>query len=103
MKDKNRFSNLLKHLMSITKLKNYTLAKELQYDESYISKWVTGSLLPTEKNSDKVFRDISRCIVSSLDAESRDTLYTEYQVDQDRDLEDAIYDNLVAEIGRAHV
>lgn len=97
MKDKNRFSNLLKHLMSITKLKNYTLAKELQYDESYISKWVTGSLLPTEKNSDKVFRDISRCIVSSLDVESRDTLYTEYQVDQDRDLEDAIYDNLVAE------
>jgi len=97
MKDKNRFSNLLKHLMAITKLKNYTLAKELQYDESYISKWVTGSLLPTEKNSDKVFRDISRCIVSSLDEESRETLYTEYQVDQDRDLEDAIFDNLEAE------
>lgn len=97
MKDKNRFSNLLKHLMAITKLKNYTLAKELQYDESYISKWVTGSLLPTEKNSDKVFRDISRCIVSSLDKESRDTLYAEYQVDHDRDLEDAIFDNLVAE------
>ncbi len=83
--------------MAVTKLKNYTLAKELQYDESYISKWVTGSLLPTEKNSDKVFRDISRCIVSSLDADSRDTLYAEYQVDQDRDLEDAIFDNLVVE------
>lgn len=97
MKDKNRFSNLLKHLMSITKLKNYTLAKELQYDESYISKWVTGSLLPTEKNSEKVFRDMSRCIVSSLDAESRETLYAEYQVDLDRDLENAIFDNLMAE------
>lgn len=97
MKDKNRFSNLLKHLMAVTKLKNYTLAKELQYDESYISKWVTGSLLPTEKNSDKVFRDISRCIVSSLDTDSRDTLYAEYQVDHDRDLEDAIFDNLVVE------
>ena len=97
MKDKNRFSNLLKHLMTITKLKNYTLAKELQYDESYISKWVTGSLLPTEKNSEKVFKDISRCIVSSLDAESRETLYAEYQVEHDRDLEAAIFDNLVAE------
>lgn len=97
MKDKNRFSNLLKHLMSITKLKNYTLAKELQYDESYISKWVTGSLLPTEKNSEKVFRDISRCIASSLDDESRESLYAEYQVEHDRDLEAAIFDNLVAE------
>ena len=83
--------------MATTKLKNYTLAKELQYDESYISKWVTGSLLPTEKNSEKVFRDISRCIVSSMDAESRETLYAEYQVALDRDLEDAIFDNLVAE------
>jgi len=97
MKDKNRFSNLLKHLMAVAKLKNYTLAKELQYDESYISKWVTGSLLPTEKTSEKVFRDISRCVVSSLDEDSRETLYTEYQVDQDRDLEDAIFDNLEAE------
>ena len=97
MKEKNRFNSLLKHLMAIAKLKNYTLAKELQYDESYISKWLTGSLLPTEKTSEKVFRDISRCIVSSLDDSSRETLYNEYQVDLDRDLEDAIFDNLAAE------
>lgn len=97
MKDKNRFSALLKHLMAVAKLKNYTLAKELQYDESYISKWVTGSLLPTEKTSGKIFRDISRCVVSSLDKESREQFYSEYQVDRDRDLEDAIYDNLEAE------
>ena len=97
MKDKNRFSSLLKHLMSVAKLKNYTLAKELQYDESYISKWITGSLLPTEKTSEKVFRDISRCVVSSLDQDSRETLYAEYQVDRDQDLEAAIFDNLAAE------
>ena len=97
MKDKNRFSNLLKHLMAVTKLKNYTLAKELQYDESYISKWVTGSLLPTEKNSDQVFRDISRCVISSLDDESREALYAEYQVEHTRDQQAAIFDKLVAE------
>lgn len=97
MKEKNRFSNLLKHLMNVSNLKNYVLAKELQYDESYISKWVTGSLLPTEKTSEKVFRDISRCIVASCTPESREALYSEYQVDQDRDLEDAIFDNLEAE------
>ena len=96
-KDKNRFSNLLKHLMTITKLKNYALAKQLQYDESYISKWISGSLLPTEKNSEKIIRDISRCVISSLDEESREQLYTEYQVDHDLDLEEAIFDNLMAE------
>ena len=34
MKEKNRFSSLLKHLMTIANLKNYTLAKELQYDHN---------------------------------------------------------------------
>ena len=97
MKDKNRFSSLLRHLTTVAKLKNYTLAKELQYDESYISKWITGSLLPTEKTSEKVFRDISRCIVSVLEQDSREILYAEYQVDHDRDLENAIFDNLAAE------
>lgn len=97
MKEKNRFSGLLKHLMSVAKLKNYTLAKELQYDESYISKWANGNLLPTEKTSDKILRDISRCVVGALDEESRATLYAEYQVDHDGDLEMAIFDNLEAE------
>ena len=97
MKEKNRFSGLLKHLMTVAKLKNYTLAKELQYDESYISKWVNGNLLPTEKTSAKTLREISRCVVAALDDESRDALYSEYQVDHDMDLEAAIYDNLEAE------
>lgn len=97
MKEKNRFSGLLKHLMAVAKLKNYTLAKELQYDESYISKWVNGNLLPTEKTSEKTLREISRCVVTSVDDEGRATLYSEYQVDHDADLEQAIYDNLEAE------
>lgn len=97
MKEKNRFSGRLKHLMTVAKLKNYTLAKELQYDESYISKWVTGSLLPTEKTSEKVIRDISHCVVTSADEEARELLFSEYQVDSSSDLEDAIFDNLIAE------
>ena len=97
MKDKNRFSSLLRHLTTVAKLKNYTLAKELQYDESYISKWISGSLLPVEKNSEKIMRDISRCVVSSLEDENRELLYAQYQVDLDSDLEEAIFDNLMAE------
>ena len=45
MKDKNRFSVLLKHLTSMANLKNYALAKSLQYDESYISKWISSWFL----------------------------------------------------------
>lgn len=97
MKDKNRFSRLLKHLMNIAKLKNYTLAKELQYDESYISKWATGVLIPAEKTSENIFRGISQCVVKSLDEEGRGILYADYQVDQEEDLEEAIFDNLKAE------
>ena len=97
MKERNRFSGLLKHLMTVAKLKNATLAKQLQYDESYISKWVTGSLLPTEKTSEKIFRDISRSIVTSVDDNGLQTLFSEYQLDNRTDLEDAIFDNLMAE------
>lgn len=42
MKEKNRFSVLLEHLTSMANLKNYVLAKAVQYDESYISKWISG-------------------------------------------------------------
>lgn len=97
MREKNRFSSLLKHLMSIAKLKNYTLAKELQYDESYISKWVNGNSMPTEKTYEKVLREISRCIVKALDEDSLAAMMAEYQITKFSDLEAAIYDNLEAE------
>lgn len=97
MKDTNRFSNLLRHLMRMSNVKNISLARELQYDESYISKWLTGALLPAEKTSDKTFQDISHCIVESADEEALQNLLSEYQVDQKQELEDAIYDNLHAE------
>ena len=38
MPEKNRFSRLLKHLLTTAEIKNYTLAQQLSYDVSYISK-----------------------------------------------------------------
>ena len=43
---------LLQELMAEAGIKNLTLSEVLQYDVSYISKWVTGRLLPSEKSID---------------------------------------------------
>ena len=97
MKDKNRFSQLLEHLMTMADLKNSTLARALQYDVSYISKWTSGRVLPAEKNTEKLFHEISHCIVSSMSDECRKHFYLEYQVENDQTLEQAIFDNLDTE------
>ncbi len=97
MEKKNRFSNLLEQLMTKADLKNYTLAQELQYDVSYISKWVSGRMLPAEKSSEKVLHVISKCVVEALNEEGRENLFYDYKVDNLEDLQEAIYDNLEAE------
>lgn len=97
MREKNRFSILLEHLLSMANLKNYVLAKTLQYDESYISKWTSGKLLPTEKNYDKILQSISQCIVDSLTDETIEPFYAEYQLHNKSDLEKAVYDHLETE------
>lgn len=97
MEEKNRFSKLLEYLMSVAELKNYTLAQELQYDVSYISKWVSGRMLPAEKMEKKILEGISHCIVESASEEGRNTLLSEYSLDDCEDLKLAIFDNLEAE------
>ena len=97
MKEKNRFSVLLENLTSMANLKNYTIAKAVQYDESYISKWISGKLLPAEKNHEIIFQNISECIVSSLNPDTIPLFLQEYQVRDPRDLQTAIYDNLESE------
>lgn len=97
MKLKNRFSSLLEHLMETAELKNYTLANELQYDVSYISKWVSGRMLPSAKTDRTVLQGIARCLANQGSADGVRKLMADYQVNNLEDLSSAIYDNLVAE------
>lgn len=83
--------------MEIAELKNYTLANELQYDVSYISKWVSGRMLPSAKTDKAVLQGISNCLVKESCEEGLKTLMSDYQVDNTEDLASAIYDNLIAE------
>lgn len=97
MKQKNRFSTLLERLLEVAEVKNYVLAARLQYDVSYISKWVSGRMLPSPKTEDHVLRGISECLVADGSEEGVSTLLEDYQVANKGDLVGAIYDNLVAE------
>lgn len=93
----NRFGALLEDLMTIADVKNITLAQELQYDVSYISKWVNGRMLPSERGVEKILHGISSCITASVDDEKRDLLYRKYSVFCMEDLEQVIFDNLLIE------
>ena len=97
MEEKNRFSKLLQDLMAEADVKNYVLAQELQYDVSYISKWVSGRALPTEKSVKKVLEGISRCIVNTAEENKQKSMMADYHVDNLANLQLAIRDNLNAE------
>ena len=97
MTEKNRFSRLLDSLMADAELKNCVLANELQYDVSYISKWISGRMIPSEKSADKILEGISRTLVESCSETGKQKLLNDYQVVSEADLQMAIYDNLEAE------
>lgn len=97
MEPKNRFSTLLEHLMSVTAMKHYVVAQALQYDVSYISKWVGGKALPAENGAEDVLRRLSQCLVEKGDPQGLVQLIRDYQVQDEHELALAIYDNLVAE------
>ena len=84
--EKNRFSKLLEQLLTQANIKNITLAKELQYDESYISKWLNGKNLPPEKNAEKILWGISNCIVKMLDDTTSVLFLSQYQLQKTTDL-----------------
>ena len=95
--EKNRFSELLEQLIDMSGVKSAGLAKALQYDASYISKWVSGRLLPTEKTKKKVLTGLSHEIVNQSTHDGLENLYANYQVDSPEELENVIYDNLEIE------
>lgn len=95
--EKNRFSELLEQLINMSGVKSIGLAKALQYDASYISKWVSGRMLPTEKTKKKILTGLSHEIVNQSTQDGLENLYKNYQVDFPEELENVIYDNLEIE------
>lgn len=95
--EKNRFSQMLEQLLTLAEIKNVALAKALQYDVSYISKWISGRMLPAEKTKRNVLHRISGEIIRLSSKSGKENLYALYQVENESQLENVIFDNLEAE------
>ena len=100
--DKNRFSKLLEQLMNEADVKNYMLARALQYDVSYISKWLNGKVIPSEKNQEKVIEGISQYIAKQVSDANLQAMLKRYQTTDREELQRAIYDHLEIEYAYVH-
>ena len=89
------FGQLLEKLLYLSNQKKITLAKELGYDISYISKWINGRNLPTQKSISSICKVTSEFIVKSLNPISKQDLkhYFEIEVEIEDDTELAQYIN----------
>ena len=63
---KNVFSEKLKELIHLSGIKQQSIAQATGYDLSYISKWIGGKMLPSEKTIETTVEIIARSI--SLEA-----------------------------------
>ncbi len=60
------FSTRLRALLESGNLKMKSLGSYLNYDLSYISKWVNGKCLPSQKIADQILRRMTKFFVSNL-------------------------------------
>ena len=77
-----KFGNLLEQLLHLSNQKKSALAKELGYDVSYISKWIAGKNLPTQKSISDVCKITSKFIVDSLSISNMQELKSYFEIDE---------------------
>lgn len=56
----NPYAEVLKQLLQYTETKYTTLSQAIDYDMSYISKWVNGARLPASRHADHIHEDMAR-------------------------------------------
>ncbi len=96
------FGQLLSHLLATSHLKSYVLASHLNYDVSYISKWVTGSMLPAAKHVNSMCKEIASIILDSSDDTALNDLFLIYPTADRNSLGDAISQSLMAAYQRSN-
>lgn len=59
MADSNQYGEFIRFLLNAADVKVGTLADRLGYDISYVSKWLTGSRLPSERAADHIHKNMA--------------------------------------------
>ncbi len=92
----NSFGSLLEQILVTAGIKNYTLAGELNYDVSYISKWLSGKSVPSGKNIENIARRIADMTISTGSRDGREKLKYRFGAADERELEEKIYSELIS-------
>lgn len=79
------FGKAIEKLIYFSGQKNYSLARELGYDVSYISKWISLAMLPTAKNIKKINSTIANFVIKYADEHSLDDIINYFEVDKNQE------------------
>ena len=77
------FGQLLEKLLYISNQKKSTLARELGYDISYISKWINAKNLPTQKSISTICKVTAQFIYKSLTPAAMKELIEYFEIDNE--------------------
>ena len=84
------FGEILEWLLFISDIKQQTIAANLNYDASYISKWISGKALPSQRNISEIISEIARIISEESSPENITKLRKSLLIDFDVDLNEGI-------------
>ncbi|MEG2787612.1 MAG: hypothetical protein RR942_07310 [Romboutsia sp.] len=97
------FGQLLEKLLYLTSQKKGTLAKELGYDISYISKWINTKNLPSQKNISEICKKTAKFIVKSLEEKSRQGFLDYFEITNAIDDDDILFQYIERSLKKSYM
>lgn len=96
MNDNNRFGIKLGQLLVAADIKNFTVAKSLKYDVSYISKWISGKAVPSRKNIESIVNTVCDIAMENGSPAFKEQAGKEFNADDDDQLQAALRKDLLS-------
>ena len=73
----NLFGNVLRMHIEKAGIKESELADKLSYDTTYISKWINGSKLPSQRNAERIIGQMADYFAELAEGENQGKTETE--------------------------
>lgn len=84
----SNYSQLLKKLLYFSEIKFIILANTLGYDISYISKWCTGTKIPSSKNINTIHKKMSILFANEISSKQKGKLFlAKFNLEFPKDME----------------